>query len=75
MSVFESSLDAVAAALEVQRVLAVEPAVPVRVGLHEGEITFDGQGAYGDAVSLASRANLARRLGSDSNSSLTATGR
>ncbi|HSM04436.1 MAG TPA: BREX system ATP-binding domain-containing protein [Longimicrobiales bacterium] len=53
LSIFRSSLDAVEAAIDVQRELGGDPAV--RIGIHSGDIAFDAQGAYGDAVNIAAR--------------------
>lgn len=32
-----------------------EPSVPVRIGIHSGMVTFEGEKVYGDSVNLASR--------------------
>jgi class 3 adenylate cyclase/tetratricopeptide (TPR) repeat protein len=53
LSVFRSSVHAVEAAIAIQRGLGGEP--PLRIGLHVGEIASDEQGAYGDAINIASR--------------------
>lgn len=53
LSVFHSSLEAVESAIEIQRGLGGEP--PLRIGLHLGEIAYDEQGAYGDAINIAAR--------------------
>jgi class 3 adenylate cyclase/tetratricopeptide (TPR) repeat protein len=53
LSIFHSSLQAVEAAIEIQRGLGGEP--PLRIGLHLGEIAYDEQGAYGDAINIAAR--------------------
>lgn len=53
LSIFRSSLHAVEAAIEIQRGLGGEP--PLRIGLHVGDIAYDAQGAYGDAINIASR--------------------
>ena len=55
LTMFPSVVDAVRAAIEVQRGLQQEPVVPLRIGIHEGEISYDTQGAYGDCVNVASR--------------------
>jgi hypothetical protein len=46
-------VEAVEAAVEIQRELAGDPTL--RVGLHMGDIAYDVQGAYGDAVNIAAR--------------------
>jgi class 3 adenylate cyclase/tetratricopeptide (TPR) repeat protein len=53
LSVFNSSLHAVEAAIEIQRGLGGEPRL--RIGLHLGDIAYDAQGAYGDAINIAAR--------------------
>jgi predicted ATPase/class 3 adenylate cyclase len=54
MSMFPSALAAVQAAVEIQRELAVED-VPVRIGIHVGEVTLDRERLTGEAVNIASR--------------------
>lgn len=53
LSIFASSAQAVRAAVAVQRALDGDPLL--RIGLHVGDIAFDVQGAYGDAVNIAAR--------------------
>ncbi len=53
LSLFGSSLQAVEAAIAIQRHLGGEP--PLRIGLHLGDIAYDEQGAYGDAINIAAR--------------------
>ena len=53
LSTFSSVVEAVSAAVEVQRALSED--VPLRVGVHQGEIAFDDQGIYGDSVNVAAR--------------------
>jgi TolB-like protein/class 3 adenylate cyclase len=53
LSTFPSTVRAVSAAVEIQRALRED--VPLRIGVHQGEIAFDGQGIYGDSVNVASR--------------------
>ena len=55
LTTFPSVVDAVRAAIEVQRGLCQEPVVPLRIGIHQGDISYDTQGAYGDSVNIASR--------------------
>jgi predicted ATPase/class 3 adenylate cyclase len=54
MSMFPSALAAVQAAVEIQRELAVED-VPVRIGIHVGEVTVEPMRLTGEAVNIASR--------------------
>ena len=53
LSTFSSVVEAVSAAVEVQQALRED--VPLRIGVHEGEIAFDDQGIYGDSVNVAAR--------------------
>ena len=53
LSIFRSSLEAVRSAVEIQRSLGGDPLL--RIGLHLGDIAYDEQGAYGDAINIASR--------------------
>ncbi len=55
LSMFGSALDAVNCAAEIQTQLAEEPKVPLRVGIHIGDVVYDDEGIYGDAVNIAAR--------------------
>ncbi len=55
LTMFPSVVDAVRAAIDVQGGLRQEPVVPLRIGIHQGDISYDTQGAYGDSVNVASR--------------------
>ena len=55
LSVFQSGVEAVECAIAIQRALQEGEPVPLRVGLHIGDIVFDGTDIYGDSVNLASR--------------------
>lgn len=55
LSAFSSGVEAVACAIAIQQDLQKEKAVPLRIGLHLGDIVFDGTEIYGDGVNLASR--------------------
>ena len=52
---FRSAMDALHCALELQRDLRSAPSVPLRIGLHIGEILFENGKVLGDAVNIASR--------------------
>ncbi len=52
---FPSVTDALKCALELQEQLQAEPVVPLRIGLHIGEIFFDDGKVMGDGVNIASR--------------------
>jgi TolB-like protein/class 3 adenylate cyclase/Flp pilus assembly protein TadD len=55
LSVFASAVKAVECAIEIQRELRTPPEVPVRIGIHTGDIVQDRDGVYGDGVNVASR--------------------
>lgn len=55
LSVFQSGVEAVECAVAIQKALNQGEPVPLRVGLHMGDIVFDGTEVYGDGVNLASR--------------------
>ena len=52
---FGSALDAVKCARDIQLELTKKPEVPVRIGVHIGDVVYDDEGIYGDAVNVASR--------------------
>ncbi len=53
--VFASALDAVTCALSVQRKLADDADLKLRIGIHSGDVVFEGERIYGDGVNVASR--------------------
>lgn len=53
LSVFDSASAAVLCAKEIQEQL--RGVVPLRIGIHVGEITRDGEHTFGDGVNIASR--------------------
>ncbi|MDH3246893.1 MAG: adenylate/guanylate cyclase domain-containing protein, partial [Saprospiraceae bacterium] len=55
LSIFGSALQAVRAAGNIQETLLTDPVVPLRIGLHLGDIMKDGEGIFGDGVNIASR--------------------
>jgi adenylate cyclase len=52
---FPSVIEAVNCAIDLQNELRTAPAVPLRIGLHIGEIIFENGKALGDGVNIASR--------------------
>ncbi|HEY4874007.1 MAG TPA: adenylate/guanylate cyclase domain-containing protein, partial [Puia sp.] len=52
---FSSATQALQCAIEIQQQLQNDPAVPLRIGLHVGEIFFEGEKVLGDGVNVASR--------------------
>jgi adenylate cyclase len=55
LSVFRSAIDAVRCAVEIQEKLRLPPPVPLRVGIHTGDVVHDEEGVFGDGVNVASR--------------------
>ena len=55
LCIFHSAADAVNCSLAVQEDLKMEPFVPLRIGLHIGEVFFEDAKALGDGVNVASR--------------------
>jgi len=52
---FSSSVDAVICAKNLQLAFQSKPKVPVRIGLHAGDVVFKEGNVFGDAVNIASR--------------------
>jgi len=52
---FGSTTEALRCALEMQQTFQIEPKVPLRIGLHVGEIFFEDDKVFGDGVNIASR--------------------
>jgi adenylate cyclase len=55
LCIFSSATDAVNCSLEIQKEFKKEPVVPLRIGLHIGEVFFEDAKALGDGVNVASR--------------------
>ncbi len=55
LSVFGSAIEGLECAVEIQRELQKEPKIPLRIGMHVGDIVYSDDGVYGDAVNIASR--------------------
>ncbi|MCI0435997.1 MAG: tetratricopeptide repeat protein [Gemmatimonadetes bacterium] len=55
LSVFESAVAAVRCAVAIQRQLRADPSVPLRIGIHTGDLVHDGDSVFGDGVNVASR--------------------
>ena len=51
---FSSALEAVQCAIEIQRESLLEN-ISLRIGIHEGEVVFEGTDVMGDGVNIASR--------------------
>lgn len=55
LCLFHSDIEAVNAAIKVQLFMRQDPVVPVRIGIHSGDVMIDEQDIYGDGVNVASR--------------------
>ncbi len=55
LAIFNSAIEAVECATRIQLELQQEPKIPLRIGLHTGDIVYDNEGVYGDGVNVASR--------------------
>ena len=55
LSIFDSATAAVECAVDMQIEFRKEPEVPLRIGIHTGDITYDENGAFGDGTNVASR--------------------
>ncbi|MCK5705939.1 MAG: adenylate/guanylate cyclase domain-containing protein, partial [Cyclobacteriaceae bacterium] len=55
LSTFTSAIDAVKCAMEMQMAFQKEPVIPVRIGIHLGDIVYTEDDIIGDGVNVASR--------------------
>ncbi|MDH3245157.1 MAG: hypothetical protein OEM26_11120, partial [Saprospiraceae bacterium] len=55
LSIFSSALSAVQCAMDIQHQLQDVPQVPLRIGIHIGEVLFDQGKVFGSGVNIASR--------------------
>ena len=55
LSIFNSAIEAVNCAIKIQQELQTEPKIPLRIGMHTGDIVYDDEGVYGDGVNVSSR--------------------
>ncbi len=55
LSIFDSAIDAVNCAIEMQHDFMQDPSLPVRIGIHIGDIIFSDEEIIGDGVNIASR--------------------
>jgi TolB-like protein/class 3 adenylate cyclase len=55
LSIFDSAIDAVKCGIEMQIDFQKDPAIPVRIGIHTGDIIFSEEEIIGDSVNVASR--------------------
>ena len=55
LCIFTSITEAISCALSIQQQLQAEPVVPLRIGLHIGEVIYEDGKIMGDGVNIASR--------------------
>lgn len=55
LCIFNSAIEAVRAGIEIQRQMSEEPKVPLRIGIHSGDVVMEQENIYGDGVNIASR--------------------
>lgn len=55
LSMFGSVIEAVRCAVNIQNEMTKEPRIPLRIGIHLGDIVYYDEGIYGDGVNVASR--------------------
>ncbi|MBK8504655.1 MAG: tetratricopeptide repeat protein [Saprospiraceae bacterium] len=63
LSIFSNSIDAVGCAIEMQKALKTPIDVPMRIGIHAGNIVLESDGIIGDAVNIASRIESFANIG------------
>jgi len=64
LSTFPSAIDAVHCAIEMQLAFREEPKVPIRIGIHLGDIIVTEQDIIGDGVNIAARVEALAKTGS-----------
>lgn len=52
---FSSTTECVKASISIQKQMQTAPVVPLRIGIHTGDVIFDNDNIYGDGVNVASR--------------------
>ena len=55
LCVFESSVNSLECSLDLQSAFLQDPFIPVRIGIHSGDVYFENDTVYGDSVNIASR--------------------
>lgn len=61
---FTSTIEAVRAAIDLQLDMQTAPEVPVRIGMHTGDVVVERNNIYGDGVNIASRIETFAKPGS-----------
>lgn len=55
LTIFNSAVNATKCAIALQKVLKENPTVPLKIGIHLGDIEIDGEDIFGDGINVASR--------------------
>ena len=55
LSIFTSAVEAVRCSIEMQKAFLNDPKIPIRIGIHVGDIIYSKDDIVGDAVNVASR--------------------
>ena len=55
LCIFSSTIEGVQAAIALQSAMQKEPVVPLRIGIHTGDVIIEENNIYGDGVNIASR--------------------
>ena len=55
LCIFNSTIEGVQAAIALQSAMQKEPVVPLRIGIHTGDVIIEENNIYGDGVNIASR--------------------
>lgn len=55
LCIFNSDIECVNAAIDIQKKMRIAPSVALRIGIHSGDIIVDGKNVYGEGVNVASR--------------------
>ncbi len=53
--IFNSALEALQCAVRLQNSVRNEPTVPVRIGIHQGDVVMEGGNIFGDNVNITAR--------------------
>lgn len=64
LSIFDSAIDAVKCAIELQLEYLTDPVIPIRIGIHTGDIIYSNEEIIGDGVNVASRIESLATAGS-----------